>query len=98
MTWWSQAVLRPHPNHMIVRTADDLQYMVNYMRHFRERIIDFETDGLQYANGDKPIGVAMGAIEDLPGGQFQHRAFYCPVAHQVPEQQLSEEDEAIQQT
>ena len=76
---------------MIVRTADDLQYMVNYMRHFRERIIDFETDGLQYANGDKPIGVAMGAIEDLPGGQFQHRAFYCPVAHQVPEQQLSED-------
>lgn len=74
------------PGHTIVRSAHDLTTMVNAMRAHSTRAVDFETNGLRWWRGDKPIGYSMGFI----GGDNLIRAWYVPVAHRSPEPQVNE--------
>jgi len=70
------------PNHEIVTTGEGLARMVRVMRSQRRRAIDFETNGLQWANGRRPIGYAMGVRSD-----DAYRCFYVPFGHLTAEAQ-----------
>ena len=56
--------------------------MVTAMRTQRERAVDFETTGLRWANGSRPIGYGLGFME---GDHV--RAWYVPFAHATAEAQ-----------
>tara|TARA_Y100000034_G_scaffold60950_1_gene74030 strand:+ start:555 stop:2594 length:2040 start_codon:yes stop_codon:yes gene_type:complete len=68
------------PGSRIVRSADDLQRMVTEIQAAPTRAFDFETSGLRYFDGQRPIGVAMGYWST-----HGPRAWYTPVAHQTAE-------------
>ena len=68
------------PDHHIVREPHELQAMVTEMQSARTRGLDFETDGLRYANGQKPIGACVGYMKGR-----RARCWYVPVAHQTAE-------------
>lgn len=70
----------PSPGHTIVRTADELRQMVRFMQSIPDRGMDFETDGLRYADGKRAIGYALGGL--TANG---HRCWYVPVAHRTAE-------------
>ena len=74
------------PGHTIVRSAYDLTVIVNAMRTARSRAADFETNGLRWWRGDKPVGYSLGFID----GDNRIRAWYVPVAHRSPEPQVNE--------
>jgi DNA polymerase I-like protein with 3'-5' exonuclease and polymerase domains len=74
------------PGHTIVRSPGDLTTMVNAMRSARSRAVDFETNGLRWWRGNKPVGYSMGFID----GDNRIRAWYVPVAHRSPEPQVNE--------
>ena len=76
---FTQAVLSP--NHRIATTGEDLTTMVEAMRQHGTRGFDFETSGLRYWDGQRPIGVALGYWDNGP------RAWYVPVRHQTMEPQ-----------
>lgn len=57
--------------------------MVRCMQAAPERALDFETNGLKWANGKKPIGYSMGFF----ASDNRHYAWYVPVAHKRPEPQ-----------
>jgi DNA polymerase I len=57
--------------------------MVNELSAQPEIGVDFETDGLRYADGKKPIGYGVG---HLPSGRgTRPRCWYVPVAHMTAE-------------
>lgn len=72
-----------HPWHKIVRSAEDLEVMVRCMKGARRRGFDFEATGLNPHQGDYPIGYTFGRTY----GE-EHRCWYVPVAHKVPEEQI----------
>lgn len=73
------------PNHEIVTDADGLNRMVRVMRSQKRRAIDFETSGLQWASGKRPIGYSMGVRSD--DATAPYRAFYVPFAHLTADKQ-----------
>lgn len=75
------------PFHTIARTGDDLERMVRTLRARPTRGFDFETSGLRYANGDHPIGYAMGVI-DTNGST---PVWYVPVRHQTADRMVPED-------
>lgn len=75
------------PGHTIVQEPDQLSEMVQTLQDHRTRAFDFETDGLRYADGKKPIGYSLGVIDR--NGHV--RAWYVPFGHMTPEPQLPEE-------
>jgi DNA polymerase I-like protein with 3'-5' exonuclease and polymerase domains len=58
--------------------------MVRELRSARERAFDFETDGLRYASGKRPVGFSIGYLrsDGLP------RAWYVPFGHRTAEPQI----------
>ena len=50
------------PNHRIATTPGELAEMVEAMKQHPIRGFDFETSGLRYWDGQRPIGVAEGAL------------------------------------
>ena len=75
------------PGHTIVQDVSQLDAMVAEMRAQKVRALDFETSGLRFADGQLPIGAALGYLK--PNGNV--RAWYLPVAHQTMDRQLPEE-------
>ena len=70
------------PGHRIAVTGDDLREMVTEMSFATTIAFDFETSGLRYWAGQKPIGFAVGAWS---GGA--PRCWYVPVCHMSPQRQ-----------
>lgn len=72
------------PGHEVAATPEQLSRMVAAMRSSPERGLDFETNGLRYADGDRPIGVSLGFMDgDRP------RCWYVPFAHRTAETQAN---------
>lgn len=67
--------------HHVARSPDELTAMVREMQSAPVRGFDFETDGLRYGNGNKPIGYTVGYLTN----EGRPRAWYVPVAHRTPE-------------
>tara|TARA_R110002020_G_scaffold27266_17_gene87982 strand:+ start:1232 stop:3247 length:2016 start_codon:yes stop_codon:yes gene_type:complete len=72
------------PGHKLVLTPEDMATMVNELREAREIAFDFETSGLRYWDGQKPIGIALGYLQ-----RGAPRAWYIPVAHRTAEPQAN---------
>lgn len=77
------------PGHHIATEPAQLESMVRELSEAPEAQatigLDFETSGLRYANGAKPIGYTLGYLQD---GR-QPRVWYVPVAHQTAEPQAA---------
>ena len=68
------------PNHRVATTADELGAMVKEMQAHPVRAFDFETSGLRYWDGQRPIGVALGFL-DVWNPDAEARCWYVPVRH-----------------
>lgn len=71
------------PGHRIATTGEELQFMVQHLRQAHTRALDFETDGLDFASGRRPIGAALG-YRATDGAYY---AWYVPWAHRTGEAQ-----------
>jgi len=70
--------------HKLVTTSEDLTTMVNELSSASVVGFDFETSGLRYWDGQKPIGYSVGYWRgDGP------RAWYVPVAHRTTDRQAN---------
>lgn len=78
---------RLSPGHHIVRDVSELDGMVRAMRGARVRALDFETSGVRFADGQKPIGAALGFL--TPEGHV--RAWYVPTGHHTHDRQIPED-------
>ena len=72
--------------HTLVLTGEDMATMVAELTQATEVAFDFETSGLRYWDGQKPIGIAVGYLRD-----GAPRAWYIPVAHHTTEPQADPE-------
>ena len=72
--------------HTLATTPEELATMVRELKDAGTIAFDFETSGLQYWAGQKPIGYAVGYWK---GGK--PRAWYVPVAHKTVDQQANPE-------
>jgi len=68
--------------HHIATTGDDLSKMVRELRDQTTIGFDFETSGLEWWNGQSPIGFAVGYMDG-----FRPRAWYVPFAHMTLDKQ-----------
>lgn len=78
---------RLSPGHTIVQDVSQLDGMVRAMRTARQRAVDFETSGVRFADGQKPIGAALGFLE----ANGAVRAWYVPTGHHTMEAQIPED-------
>jgi DNA polymerase-1 len=76
---------RLSPTHRIAITGDELAQMVTAVRAAPRRGVDFETDGLRYASGKKPIGYSLGYL----GNDGVAWCWYAPFGHLTQERQAN---------
>lgn len=60
--------------------------MVRELQAAHERGLDWETDGLRYANGRRPIGASLGYLDR----EGRPHCWYVPWGHKTPETQVPE--------
>ena len=79
-----QDVIAHSRDKVIVRTAEQFQYMLKFLDFSPFLTADFETSGLMYYRHARPCGIALGGRVD-----DQYRFFYVPYRHKTGESQLS---------